>query len=169
MLGREVRDPSHVESSLERVDGLGMLDVTTTMNPEKLTAQAQARVLAEKLPFAFSGELAGYEIHQGETKLGENAQPLFEIVKRSDSMVHVLDGAISPDGKVWGTYLHGLFDNDAFRLAFISHLQKEKGFQTADTLGNYQFEHEKQRQYDQLAQAVREHLNIDNIYKIMGL
>jgi len=169
MLGWEVRDPDHVESSLERVEGLGLLNATTIMNPVKLTEQVQALVLATDLLFGFSGELTGYEIHQGETELKDNTQPLLEIVKRSGNKVHAVDGAISPDGKVWGTYLHGIFDNDDFRLAFINHLRKEKGLQPVDVLVNFQFDLEKQRQYDQLAQVVRENLDIDFIYKITGI
>lgn len=169
MLGREVRDPFHTESSLESVEGLGLLDVITTINPGKMTAQARARVLDPDRFFGFSGELTGYEIHHGETKLSENAQPLFEIVQRAGEVVHIQDGAFSSDSRVWGTYLHGLFDNDAFRLAFINHIRREKGLELVDVESNFQFDYEKQRQYDLLARCVREHLDMGKVYEIAGL
>jgi adenosylcobyric acid synthase len=169
MLGREVRDPFHVESVLESVEGLGLLNVITTINPEKMTAQSLCRVLDPGSFFDFSEELTGYEIHQGETKLLENAQPLFEIIQRAGEAVHTQDGAISSDSRVWGTYFHGLFDNDAFRLRFVNHIRKEKGFKLVDTSSNFQFDYEKQRQYDLLAECVREHLDISKVYEIAGL
>ncbi len=169
MMGREVCDPDHVESSLERMEGLGILDITTTMNPEKLTVQVQAQIPATDPLFGFSGKLVGYEIHQGETRLMEDTRPLLEIVERSGGRVHALDGAISANGRAWGTYIHGLFDNDAFRLAFVNHLRVAKGLQPVIASADLQFESEKQHQYNQLAQGVREHLDINYIYEIIGI
>ena len=111
----------------------------------------------------------GYEIHQGETRLLEGTQPLLEIVQRAGHAVCVLDGAISPDSRAWGTYLHGLFDNDDFRLAFVNHLREAKGLRPVDVSSSFQFGYEKQRQYDRLAELVREHLDIRSVYEIMEL
>jgi adenosylcobyric acid synthase len=167
MLGIEVRDPFHVESSLESVVGLGLLNVITTMNREKMTAQARGEVITSDCFYGFADDVAGYEIHQGETELLHNANPLLEIVQRGDNEVKVQDGAISPDGRVWGTYFHGIFDNDEFRIAFANYLRKEKGLKPMDESENYTFNYDKQRQYDLLAESVRAHLDIDRIYQIL--
>ncbi len=167
MLGREVFDPFHVESTLERVAGLGLLDIVTQMNPEKLTVQAKAKVDNSNF-LNVETELLGYEIHQGETELLAETTPLFVIVERSGQSVEVLDGAISNDGKVWGTYLHGLFDNDEFRLAFVNQLRTEKGYSPLQETTNFQFEREKQQGYDKLAELVREHLDIPRVYEILA-
>lgn len=168
MLGLEVQDPFHIESSLESVVGLELLDVITTMNPEKMTAQAKARILAKDRFYGFSDELAGYEIHQGETNLLGNAEPLLEIIRRGENECNVQDGAISSNGKVWGTYFHGIFDNDEFRMAFVNYLRKQKGFEPIGELEGYSFNHNKQAQYDLLAERIRKNLDIDKIYQILN-
>jgi len=168
MLGKEVFDRFHVESPLERVAGLGLLDIITEMNPEKLTAQVKAKINNPRFDAAET-ELVGYEIHQGETELLAGTTPLFVIVERSGQAVEVSDGAISDDGKVWGTYLHGLFDNDEFRLAFVNRLREEKGYSPLQETATFHFEREKQQGYDKLAELVREHLDIPRIYEILGV
>ena len=167
MLGKEIADPFHVESSLERVAGLGLLDIVTEMNLDKMTAQAKARINSRNF-LNLGTELLGYEIHQGETELLAGTTPLFVIVARSGQAVEILDGAISDDGKVWGTYLHGLFDNDQFRLALVNRLREEKGYSPLQETTSFQFEREKQRGYDKLAELVREHLDIRRIYEILS-
>jgi adenosylcobyric acid synthase len=167
MLGLEVRDPFHIESSLESVAGLGLLDVITTMNPEKMTAQAKARVLVKDYFYSFSDELAGYEIHQGETELLGNANPLLEIIQRGKNEVKLQDGAISSDGKIWGSYLHGIFDNDKFRIAFVNYLRKINGLDPIDYADDYIFNNNKHQQYDLLAERLREYLDMGAIYQIL--
>jgi adenosylcobyric acid synthase len=168
MLGIEVRDPFHVESSLESVPGLGLLNVITTMNREKITSQARGKIIAGDHFYGFSDELTGYEIHQGETELLGDTNTLLEIFRRGENEAKVHDGAISPDGRVWGTYLHGIFDNDEFRMAFVNYFRMKKGFGPADSSTNFQSVYEKQRQYDLLAEGVRGHLDIVRIYQILS-
>jgi adenosylcobyric acid synthase len=100
MLGRAVSDPHRVESGGVE-PGLGLLPVRTVLAPEKITRRVRARWLAGGRDFE------GYEIHMGETtRVG--ARPLLEIEGRAE-------GCVSPDGRVWGTYLHGLFEEGAPR------------------------------------------------------
>ena len=112
MLGREIGDPHHTESDIEFVPGLNLLDFTTVLEREKVTRQATARFAK---PQCLGGDHAdplfsGYEIHLGETLLGNGTQPLFQLQRLGDEEGHQ-DGAISADGRVLGTYLHGLFDS----------------------------------------------------------
>jgi adenosylcobyric acid synthase len=117
MLGSSLYDPLHVESKTDLTDGLGLLPISTTFAKHKSTYQVQARIMDFG---GLSGEvIVGYEIHMGETQ-GENAW--LEILSRNGEAVHVPDGSISSNGKVWGCYIHGLFANDSFRHAWLRRL-----------------------------------------------
>ena len=121
MLGRLVRDPLRLESEIEELPGLGLLPTETVFGPNKATHQVQATLLSDRpCPGCPSGKLTGYEIHLAETSGG---QPWLKINQRSGQAVCVLDGAVSPDGRVWGCYLHGLFANDAFRRTWLNTLR----------------------------------------------
>jgi adenosylcobyric acid synthase len=109
MLGRMVRDPLGIEGSVTQADGLGLLDVETEMAPSKQVRNSTARSVAHDV------DLGGYEIHLGATTGLDCARPAVTIDGRPD-------GASSPDGKIFGTYLHGLFDSGAFRKAFLAGL-----------------------------------------------
>ncbi|MCK5930615.1 MAG: cobyric acid synthase [Fulvimarina manganoxydans] len=108
MLGRRVLDPSGIESEIREADGLGLLDVETVMAAKKTVRESRAEMLGGEA-------LEGYEIHLGHTKGPDCGRPLCRIDGRPD-------GATSPDGRVFGTYLHGIFANDGFRRAFLSRL-----------------------------------------------
>lgn len=109
MLGRVVRDPEGIEGSMREAEGLGLLDVETVMEPEKTVRTSNARSAVFDLP------LEGYEIHLGRTSGPDCRRPATII---NDAP----DGAVSADGKVFGTYLHGLFGADAFRARFLESL-----------------------------------------------
>ena len=131
MLGMRVLDPYNIESNIREAEGLGLLDVETTMLAKKETHQAVATLLPDSAVVApaCDGELGGYEIHMGETRLGHGARPFATITSRSGNKVEVEDGAISADGRVFGTYLHGIFDNAQFRTAFLNRIRRDKGLE----------------------------------------
>ncbi|WP_071794918.1 cobyric acid synthase [Natronohydrobacter thiooxidans] len=109
MLGRSIADPDGLEGPAGVTEGLGLLDVTTTMTPEKRLERVRATHLASGLPFE------GYEIHIGRTE-GPDRARAFGRVGGVD------EGAISACGRITGSYLHGMFGNDAFRAAFLAGL-----------------------------------------------
>ena len=109
MLGRIVRDPQGLEGREREAEGLGLLDVETVLEPEKTVRNVTARSVTFDLP------LEGYEIHLGRTAGPDDARPVVTICG-------IPDGATSADGKVFGTYLHGLFAADAYRHAFLGEL-----------------------------------------------
>jgi adenosylcobyric acid synthase len=121
MLGRRIVDPDRVESFSEALPGLGLLPVETIFAREKETCQVQAVV--KKGPGwlkPLAGQvLAGYEIHMGRTT---SNSPWLEIRARNGRAASLADGAASPDGRIWGCYLHGLFANDSFRRAWLDSL-----------------------------------------------
>jgi adenosylcobyric acid synthase len=107
MLGRVVRDPLGIDGTPGEAEGLGLLDIETVMHPAKTVRNASARSVLHDVP------LTGYEIHLGETTGPDCVRPVAAIDGRPD-------GAMSADGRVMGTYLHGLFDAGAFRRAFLA-------------------------------------------------
>lgn len=130
MLGRRVSDPDGVEAlSAGEAEGLGLLDVVTIMLTAKETHHAVAELLIAGFQVAprSAKRLEGYEIHMGETILGKSVEPFAHIINRSGKDVEVLDGAVTRDGRVFGTYLHDLFQNDSFRGAFLNRLRRNKG------------------------------------------
>ena len=146
MMGMEVLDPDHVEGDIERLPGLGLLPTTTTMNGDKQTRQVNSQY----------GK--GYEIHQGETRPVGDAKP---------SPLLILDDGREDgylvDGKCMGTYVHGILDNTPF-VDFLLEPFKDK-----ITEGDKPFDYAafKEEQYDKLAAHVRQHVDMEQIYKIL--
>ena len=128
MLGRQLADPEGIESEQVEAEGLGLLDVATMLHTVKQTHQVEAQVAEEGFYGLATGtRLQGYEIHLGETRHGALARPLMQIDRRSGRGTWLEDGALSPDGRVWGSYLHGLFDNPELRGALLAELRRHRG------------------------------------------
>ena len=112
MLGNQISDPHCIEGGIEgnehEVAGLGHLDITTKLGIEKRVCRTQA------LSSQFSTSLETYEIHMGETIGEATKSPMFELPHH--------DGAISPDSRIQGCYLHGLFANDDWRRHYLGSL-----------------------------------------------
>ena len=117
MLGRELLDPLKVESSVLSMEGLGLLESTTTFEPQKITHQVRALSLDRE------EEVVGYEIHMGQTQGSQSTRPLFKVTSERGKAADRLEGAASADGSVWGTYLHGVFDAPAFRRRILDDLR----------------------------------------------
>lgn len=117
MLGKRILDPGHVESDMPETGGLCMLDMETVMKPVKTTTQTSA---IAKNVFGYSGPVNGYEIHMGRST-GDIG--LFELKGNNGDVL--LDGSMK--GMTWGTYLHGIFDNDDFRGAVLNAVRRRKG------------------------------------------
>ena len=167
MLGEKVCDPLHVESDKDEVTGLGLLPYITTMQGEKNTYQVEFN--CKNLPFLdmnFSAEnLKGYEIHMGETVLTGSAQSLFNIVRRSNAPVDLQDGFINDKHHVFGTYCHGIFDNDHLRRSVINALRKRKGLLPLDV--KFKYREYKEAEFDRLAAIVRKHFDMKKFYEIL--
>ncbi|MFB9978268.1 cobyric acid synthase [Mesorhizobium kowhaii] len=145
MLGRTVRDPDGIEGSVTEAEGLGLLDVETVMEPEKTVRNVSARSVQFDLP------LEGYEIHLGRTTGPDTMRP-------SAIINGVEDGAVSADGKVIGTYMHGLFGADSFRGKFLESLGI-KG-------GGSDYRAEVERALDEVAAELETHLDCDAIFAL---
>lgn len=170
MLGQRLLDPDHTESDLSELDGLSLLPAVTTFAADKLTHQVEA--VYGPQPFLHKEtadcRLSGYEIHMGRTEFLEPVLPAFRIRVRSGQECDFADGAVSADGLVMGTYLHGIFDNDRFRRSMLDALRQRKGLPPFDGEA-LSHSARKEAAYDRLADVVRSHLDMDRIRRAMGL
>lgn len=167
MLGEKVCDPLHVESHNDEVEGLGLLPYVTVMQGAKNTYQVSFD--CKSLPFLgmdFAADhLKGYEIHMGETKLTGNAQSIFTITERSEEKTELQDGYINEKKNVFGTYCHGLFDNDNLRRAVINALRRRKGLEALPV--QFEYHKYKESEFDRLAETVRKNFDMDAFYEIL--
>jgi adenosylcobyric acid synthase len=159
ILGQEVRDPLGVEGDPRTEPGLNLLPVVTTMAGVKTTTQVEARA-------PDGARLAAYEIHMGVTEAQGEGQPAFAIISRNGVPVQVADGWVSPDREVWGTYLHGLFDNDDFRRDFLKELWEHRD--AAPVVSpETSYQSFQEAQLDRLAELLRRHLDMAQIKTII--
>ncbi len=146
LMGVEVCDPNHVEGEIQRLPGLGLLPITTTMGGEKTTRQVECEY----------GK--GYEIHNGETNPVDGAKP--------SPLLHLSDGredGYRVNDKCMGTYVHGILDNAAFVEVLL------QPFSEKTRMKNRSFDYAafKEEQYDKLAAHVRQHVDMERIYQIL--
>jgi adenosylcobyric acid synthase len=165
MLCEKILDPHRVESKIVETRGLGLLKCSTVFAREKHTTQVKAKVFAnEGLLTGLNGkDITGYEIHMGETD-SKAFTPAFRVVTTPDGPADYRDGAIDSTGNVMGTYIHGLFDNPDFAEGFVNSLRARH--ELAPVTGQ---DNDKQIYYDELADLVRNSLNMELIYRITGL
>jgi len=156
MLGTRIRDPHHVESASDAEEGLGLLPSVTVFEEEKVTAQVSGVHLAS------GSEVNGYEIHMGRSE-GGSESPLLRITERGGRAVSEFDGAEAAGGRVWGTYLHGIFDNPGFRRHFVDGLRAARGWPPLRTLTPVDADAE----LDKLAAHVRAALDLDLVHRIL--
>ena len=111
--------------------------------------------------------LRGYEIHMGQTDFtrAEDMHPLC-ITERANQACSKTEGTMGADGRVFGTYIHGIFDHDEFRRSLLNALRLAKGLPALKNTRNVYAE--KQRSYDALADTVRAHLDMEKLREIMG-
>ena len=159
ILGRAILDPHGIESAAPEVPGLGLMDLRSTFAADKTLV----RVARAETPLGVPS--GGYEIHHGLTDHGPSALPLFLRADRAyPSEAERICGYVS--GRRWATYLHGVFDDDAFRRAWLDHVRADIGLAPQGRqLATYDLE----KALDRLADIVREHSDMETIYQSMGL
>ena len=169
MLGNKLYDPEEIESSILEMDGLGILPMTTLFGGTKETHRIQGEVCGNSglLSKAVGESITGYEIHMGQTT-GSQVHPVFAVHDRSDVPVtneSSFDGASDADGDVFGTYIHGVFHNGGFRRAVLNELAHRKGVILSLDTRDLAIDQE----FDKLAAWVRASLDMELIYKMVGL
>ncbi len=148
MLGDIVEDPDQVEGTIEALPGLGLLPVRTILQPVKTTQQRDFtyRQMAEPC--------RGYEIHMGQTDVMGTPNPVAQLDNGQP------DGYFLHD-RCWGTYLHGILDNDVVVNALLS------PYTTESTNASFDYAQFKEQQYDRLADLIRQHVDMNQIYASM--
>ncbi|MBI5252597.1 MAG: cobyric acid synthase [Desulfomonile tiedjei] len=153
MIGAGIADPHYLESDGKTIAGLDFLDVTTVLALEKTLTRTTGMHLESGL------SVRGYEIHHGQSEC-RGTEPF---VRQESGL---MEGAKTLDGKVWGTYLHGIFDADEFRRWFIDKLRLRKGLEPRRIVcAHYDLEPALER----LAETVRRSVNMDDMYRLMRL
>jgi adenosylcobyric acid synthase len=153
MLGGSICDPHGLESAGTSVMGLGLLPITTTLERRKTLTRVRAVHAPSGLP------VHGYEIHHGRSDRRE-AVPM---VTRSDGEVI---GVCTTQGRVWGTYLHGIFDGDEVRRWLIDGLRSRRGLAP---LGECQARYDIEPAIQRLADTVRASIDVAALYREAGL
>ena len=170
MLGKVLKDPYHVENDLEEVEGIGLLDVETTFEMEKTTTQVKA-ILDENfhgyLENLSGKEVSGYEIHMGITKRNENSNNFVTVKQKLEQKVNYQVGSVNKECNVFGTYIHGIFDDIDFTRTILNNIRKMKNLEPIES-NVKSFKEFKNQQYDKLADYLREHLDMEKIYEIMN-
>jgi adenosylcobyric acid synthase len=143
MLGTRLDDPDGAEGPAGVVDGLGLLSVDTVLAGDKSLVEVTGKENASGL------QVRGFEMHIGRTTGTDTARPMLDLNGRPD-------GAISADGRVMGTYLHGIFADDAFRHDFLNRLRKRQASGVA-------YEAQVDRVLDELADHLQRHVDLERI------
>ncbi|MGR9171805.1 cobyric acid synthase [Rhizobium sp. KDH_Rht_773_N] len=147
MLGRRVRDPLGIEGAASEIEGLGLLDVETDMAPEKTVRNSRAHSAEYDVP------LSGYQIHLGVTSGADCERPAAIVDDEPD-------GAVSADGRIMGTYLHGLFGSDAYRARLLA------SFGLSGERTNYR--ESVDRALDEVAAELERHLDAGFLSDLVG-
>jgi len=152
MLGEKIGDPHAIESSAGEIAGLNRLPMSTVIKRSKRLTRVDGM-------HQLSGtRISGYEIHHGISTDSDN--PLFVFDDNSSC------GTADHSGRVWGCYLHGVFDSDHFRRWFIDRLRERAGLEhSGEILAPYDLE----AAFDRLADCVRLNCDMDRIYRLIGL
>ena len=167
MLGKKLSDPQGMEAGDSvpvSMEGLGLLPVETIFTGQKKRTRAEGFVSASDGFWGGIGgcRLEGYEIHMGETISAGGAS--FTGIRTMQEEGARMEGCVQ--GSVCGTYLHGFFDSAEISGKLVELLMRRKGLQVED-LKVLDFKAYKEEQYDQLAKMIREHLDMDAVYRIL--
>ncbi|GJL53357.1 MAG: hypothetical protein NPIRA02_04890 [Nitrospirales bacterium] len=162
MLGRRIADPHRIEGGGE-IDGLGLLEMITILTAEKKTVQVKAHPLL--YDSFFDHVVQGYEIHMGETT-GKDLQPCFQIMSGSEL---AFDGGCREDRNVWGTYIHGVFDQPVFRRMWLNRIRERKGLVAVDVSVSKTVSQRLSNALDRWADHVEKHVNFMPVLHLLGL
>jgi adenosylcobyric acid synthase len=161
MLGARISDPDDVEGGGER-DGLGLLPIDTILARHKVTVQSRGTLCDERLFGVPIGvrDITGYEIHVGITRTHDQSGGFARLTRGLDAS-DIIDGAQSADGRIIGTYLHGLFDDDAWRHAFVGAARAACGLAPAQDVAFVA--RERDGRFERIAAIVEQSCDVDTM------
>ena len=153
MLGTVIADPDSIEGPAGESSALGFLPVETVLRQKKKLFNSRGCLLDEAI------KVEGYEIHMGESRLVGEGYPLLQVSFRNNVPAGDNDGVMSLDGKVLGTYFHGIFDGKDFREWFLRLLRPQ--FVSNGSMPD------KNHEYEKLADHFKKHLDMEAVYRII--
>jgi adenosylcobyric acid synthase len=166
MLGQRIADPDGVETGGQGI-GLGFLPVTTVLARDKITDQVDAHAL--HIDGFATLPVRGYLIHMGRTDRA-GLRPCFKLLGKRGGVEHhgremssqeeFEDGVVRDDGLVWGTYIHGLFDQPLFRRAWLNRLRRRKGLSALPNVCSQRVNEARLNAMDRWADHVDRHLDL---------
>jgi adenosylcobyric acid synthase len=168
MLGRTISDPYGIENQ-GSIRGLGLLPIDTMMQSCKTTMPATGHTMQTSLFGQAVSQIpvSGYEIHVGDTRYEAHARPFAKLLEADGLQAGKQDGCLSADTRIFGTYLHGIFDDDAFRHIFVRSARKFHGLSERHEI--YRHQQARARSFDRLAAAVETNLDLAEIFRWVGL
>ncbi|MDP4182256.1 MAG: cobyric acid synthase [Bacillota bacterium] len=171
MLGMEIEDPYRTESELIKIEGMGLLNTKTIFQKKKVTTQVEGVITYGDglLKGTMGVGVKGYEIHMGTTEYDEGCKSFLTINKILEDHTYSNGGVMNEAGNVFGTYIHGIFDNMEFTSGLINNLRNKKGLKKLEHDKNMSFRAYKEQQYDKLADMIRANLDMEKIYEIVGI
>ncbi|MFD0711421.1 cobyric acid synthase [Paenibacillus sp. GCM10027626] len=168
MMGRRLLDPQHSESDRDEAEALGWFPFDVAFAAEKRTVRVAGTVALPQIAGHYAIE--GYEIHTGTVHwLAGSSDGIVQPITlfSGQAAEGVPEGCAAADGKVWGTFVHGIMDNDHFRRAWINALRQAKGWQPA--AGEVRVHERRELAFVRLAEHVRQHADIARIKRMIGL
>jgi len=160
MLGRRILDPLGLESASGAVDGLGLLPLDTELARDKTLE----RVEALHLPSGLS--VRGYEIHHGATRPAAESEAVVAVRRNDGAAIGFAADSGPQGGRIWGSYLHGIFDDDRFRRWFVDQARTLRGL---PPLVEPRTRYDLEPALDRLAEALRQHMDWRRICRDLGL
>lgn len=161
ILGSKIKDPNNIESNITSIEGLNLINSVTEIKTDKTTTLTEAR---DKI---FNCNIKGYEIHMGKTRIDDNDSNFSVINSRNEETCNDIDGAISKDKRVFGTYIHGIFDNSEFTRKFLNLIRKNAGMDEIKDIPKDYWEF-KNEEYDKLADIIRNNVDMKKLYEIVN-
>ncbi|WP_350342822.1 cobyric acid synthase [Proteinivorax tanatarense] len=158
MLGNKIVDDNMVESSVSEVEGLGLLPIVTEFESQKVTT------ISNGMDNIFGCSIRGYQIHMGKSKLSEGSY--LTTVNSGNGKLKYREGAVNEEKDVFGTYLHGIFDNGEFTKRLLNKVRSSRGKELS-----HQFIEDfwvfRERELNKLEKIVRENIDVSAVYKII--
>jgi len=167
MLGNWIHDPEGIESAAGSSKGLGLLDMETTLTPQKRLKQVKG-IFIDPLNQSKQYDIQGYEIHAGVSNGQDLSSSLFHIAPIDQAAQDHEDdrneGARNSDDSVWGSYLHGLFDESDF----LNYMLSWAGLENAQSATKFDYAQFRDQQFNRLADAVEAAIPFESLHRIIA-
>lgn len=162
MLGKKISDPLNIESNVQSIRGMGILDTETIIESEKVMTRVEGNIMLPE----FKGKIYGYEIHMGKTIVADGSNSLIAISQENGIEINKIDGVFNENETIFGTYIHGILDSTEFREYLLNKIRSKKSMiQKKSPV----YEGFRDEEINKLADIVREALDIEKIYQIMKI